>query len=372
MSLLPPLQGQLASLVIDPPAKPLALDLRPIVPELRPGAELRAVVQRSETGQLLLELEDGRQLAPRGDVPLRSGEQLQLRVTQTQPAIILQIVARQPPSAPVETALRTLLPSSGSRIPLTESVGQLLDIFQQTQIPSPMLQALRAVSARLIRPEQLIEAGQLAKALRDSGLMLERRLLSEPAQPPVQDLKAQLLQLAARLRATLNDAPVNDDPAVDRPTLAKLAESSERLLARLETLQLQAATARGLDLLFELPVQAGTELDRLQLRIQDEQAAGSEHAGPSGGGLLVRLRFEFAAIGAIGAVLRLADNEISLHWWAQQPATAAQLRAALPDLIARLELLELKVGAIDCSEGTPPPVDDLPILRRRGLLDEKV
>src|SRR5690606_9092644 len=125
----------------------------------------------------------------------------------------------------------------------------------------PLERLLGTLTAQLRTPAQLTESEQLARALRDSGLLLEHQLGTTPKLPPTQDFKAQLLRLAAWLRTTLDETPASRQ----RPLLSDLAESSERLLSRLEALQLQAASTDRLDLLFELPVRIGAELDHLQL-----------------------------------------------------------------------------------------------------------
>lgn len=355
-------------MIIDPLHRLLTLELPNTGSMLRPGAELQAIVRQNAAGQLLLELSNGELLTPRSSVPLRSGEQLQLRVTQTEPTVVLQIAARQHSSSAVEAALRTLLAAPGSRVPLTESLTQLLATAAQVpSLPQPLERLLGTLTAQLRTPAQLTEPEQLARTLRDSGLLLEHRLGATPKLPPTQDFKAQLLRLAAWLRATLEEASTDRQ----RPLLSNLSESSERLLSRLEALQLQAASTDRLDLLFELPVRIGAELDHLQLRIQDEREATQEHAEPADSGLLVRLRFDFAATGAVGAVLRLSKTDIHLHWWAERPALATRLREALPMLAGRLEALGLRIADLTCLDGAPPAIDDLPILSTRGLLHEK-
>lgn len=339
-------------------------------PLLRLGAELQALVRRGSEGQLLLELEDGQLLAPRSSVPLRAGEQLQLRVAQVQPTTVLQILATQQADPPLQASLRALLSSAGSRSGLVASLAQLLDHAASSDSPAALRPLLTALAAHALQPEQLADAKQLTAALRESGLFLERRLLSEPQIPPEQDLKAQLLRLAARLQALASSNAGPDEPAANSP-LAQLSDLTERLLTRLETLQLQAASSPRLDLFFELPMLGAAGLEALQLRIQEEHAreeGGGEDS--AAGGLLVRLRFNFAD-DALGAVLRWAGSSMSVHWWAEQAATAARLQASLPLLADRLAALGLQVNEVHCLQGAPPALDELSVLRTRGLLDEK-
>lgn len=336
---------------------------------LRLDAELQAIVRRGSEGQLLLELDDGQVLTPRSSVPLRAGEQLQLRVLQLQPAPVLQILSANKPDAPLQASLRALLSSAGSRTSLETGFAKLLSVLATNDAPPALRPLLTALVALIRQPAQLSTPEGLTAAVRDSGLLLERRLLSEPQTAPQQELKAQLLRLAARLQAMSQPATPAETPTANE-FIPRLTEITERLLARLETLQLQAASSEGLDLLFELPVQSNTELERLQLRIQDERESDAAQDGADSGGLLVRLHFGFVD-DALGAVLRLAGDVVRVHWWAEQAATADRLQAALPLLVDRLEALGLKVKEMSCLTGSPPTVDEMPILRTRGLLDEK-
>lgn len=354
---------------IEQPRVTLTIDAARAGPLLRLGAELQATVRPSGDGQLLLELQDGQLLAPRSSVPLRPGDQLQLRVTQLQPATVLQILSTRQPDSPLQAGLRVLLSSAGSRTELGTGFTQLLAILASDPPPSALRPLLAAIAAQVRQPSQLADPAALAAALRDSGLFLERHLSGEAAPPPEQDLKAQLLRLAAQLQAM---AQPRTEASVADSSLPRLAELAEGLLARLETLQLQAASSQHLDLLFELPVQGQAGLETLQLRIQEErsQASGGGET-ESGGGLLVRLRFGFAD-DALGAVLRLAGDTVSVHWWAEQETTATRLQAALPLLAGRLEALGLQVEALHCLAGEPPDIAELAVLRTQGLVDEKV
>lgn len=357
-------------MLIQPLSQTITVDLRPAAESFRLGAELRALVRRGDSGQPLLELTDGELLTPHSKVPLRPGAQLLLRVIQTQPVVILQIVESRSGSPTIDAALRALLPNNGSRTPLFESLAQLLGATSAPRLPPSVLTALAALTAHAHPPERLTDPARLAEALRHSGPLLESHLLHAAGGTPGQDLKAQLLRLAAQLRAALLDAS-SSSGHLDRSLLNALLEDSDRALARIEAQQLQALSGRGLDLLFELPLLADGEIERLQIRIQDEAPAKEEQDGKTDAGLLIRLRFEFAAIGAISAMLRINGDMVGLHWWAEQAETGARVRQALPQLEARLRALGLEVSELDCSDGVPPAIDDLPVLQTRGLLHEK-
>lgn len=359
-------------MIIQPYNIALRLDQRQTEQVFQVGSELRATVRSSSSGQLHLELADGRILTPQSTVSLQHGAQLLLRVTQTQPIVVLQIIQAESDSEAVQTALRALLATSGSRTSLVTSLAALFSTSAAARLPSDVTTAVQQLQQAHTHPsERLINSSSLAEVLRHAGPFLESNLLHSATIAPHQDLKARLLRLATMLRATLATPSPSPD-TLDRGLLSALLDQGERALARIEAQQLQALSGPDLDLLFELPLLADGTPDKLQIRIQDERPAKDDPAASDGDmGLLVRLRFDFAATGSISTLLRLRDDALELRWWAELDTTRALLQASLPQLETHLSALGFDVKAMDCSDGKPPAIDELPILQTRGLIHEK-
>ena len=332
---------------------------------LRLGAELSARVSRDPNGQWLLELSDGTRLSADSTTPLRSGELLRLRVAAEQPTVVLQILARSG-GAPLEQALRPLLARPEARQPLLETLLPLLT-RAPTELPPSLAPLLQTLQRFLSRPQELADPAGLRQRVGMSGLLLEAGLASA-------DRAAATMRLAGDLKAALLRL---QRAAQSQPTLdaaRELAALSERALNRIELLQLHAAQPGMLDLLVELPVQvAPQQWDLLQLRIQQEPPEPERDASAEtdGGAFQVRLNFTFAGQLRFSVALRLRGERIRLTWWSEQPAVTALLRAHADELASRLRALGLEVEALECLQARGPAVDDLALLRRGGIVDEK-
>src|SRR5690625_3046084 len=130
-------------MIIQPYNIALRLDQRQTEQAFQIGSELRATVRSSSSGQLHLELADGRILTPQSTVSLQHGAQLLLRVTQTQPIVVLQIIQAESDSEAVQTALRALLATSGSRTSLVTSLAALFSTSAAARLPSDVTTAVQ-------------------------------------------------------------------------------------------------------------------------------------------------------------------------------------------------------------------------------------
>lgn len=352
-----------------PPLLTLPVSGGGALPSLRLGDELLAKVLRADPSRVLLQIGDST-VEARSTLTLQPGRQLLLRVTQLQPALVLQLTAQARGDQAVDAALRALLPQPAARAPLTGALAPLLALPSE-RLPEPARQALAALLARLPVADTLTRPAGLARAVAASGLFLESRLARTGA-PPAGDLKAALLQLLQAMRA---GAATKDPGAAAEADPLKITEATEGALARLQLLQLHAATSPRLDLLVELPTLFGGALELLELRIEaDKDRARADEPDARDAPApahQVRLGFSFAESGRLDALVRLRGERVTVGWWAERPQAAAILREQLPLLARRLAELGLEVEEIGCLDGRPPAPSRLPILRREGLLNER-
>lgn len=343
---------------------------------------------------------------------LRPGQAVTVQVTQLQPSVVLKVLPQlaeaeladvlrtaapaddaQPAASPartapaplpdrqfqqtVESALRALLPQAGSRIPLAETLRTLLTVAPE-RLPPALRDALSALLTALPRADEAAEPTALRQAISRSGVFLESMLARTPAgEAPAlpRDLKALLLRVLARAQAPEAAAgPKQAARALESALLEEMAaveQASGKALQRLQLLQLQSVQSRdGLDLLLELPLRLGEQLDHLQLQVQEEAAEPDQPERPDPG-LQVRLNFGFQDLGRISVSLRLAQDQVSVIWWSEQPEVAALVREHLGELRERLEALGLTVRELNTVAGKPAAAADVPVLMRRGLVDEK-
>lgn len=224
---------------------------------------------------------------------------------------------------------------------------------------------LNRLWAALPQATDVQNAGLLKQTLLRSGLFFEALLgrlpLGAATQLMQRDFKAKLLR-------ALNDA-TRDKRESAGP--ADAGSPIRRALARLQMLQLHAATSEKLDLIFELPLRFGQQVELLQLRIQRDPARSNEpeKLKPP---LRVQLAFHFHDLGNIHAQLLLNGMRLSTNWWAERPDTAAALTAALPELSQKLTEAGFEVSGLSCREGRPAVAIDAMSLPSEGLLNEKV
>lgn len=357
---------------IDPPHRPLTLQLPPTggaraALELQLGQQLAARVHLTADG-VMLELDDV-VLQAAGRPPLRDGQWVRLLVTQLQPQVQLQMLNEEAAEAPLQQALRQLLPQPSSQTALPRQLAELLQA-PGTRLPAPVNERLTGLLALLPDPARLSTAEGLRQALRGSGLLLEPLLAAEPdAVAPQRDLKAALLRLAETLRQQLAEGDTTD---AETAPLRRLLETAEGGLQRLQLLQLHAASSDSVfDLIFEIPLRLQNQLENLQLRLRRERDGGTEADGePGAAGLQVQLGFEFADAGRLQVALALRGEALSLYCWAERPALAASVAHHLPELRQRLEALGLTVRELGSRQGKGPEILP-PATAFGGLLREK-
>lgn len=305
------------------------------LPSWRPGQQLTAVVL-AQSGPQSVSLRIGdRIIEAHTTAALPPRSQLQLEVVQGGAQPVLRITTTPPVNESVAAALRTVLPQQIS----LQSVFDVLHAFTQDQLalanlPAPTIALLRQVYARLPTNGDVSDGNGLQRALRDSGVLLERKLVDGASLD--HDLKANLL----RLLATLN--------AQSDGTLTKLISAA---VARIELHQLSALTqsmpAHGLTL--ELPLRRDGGVDVVQLRMEREAAASTDAQHD----WTIWLDFNLAPLGPVRAKVSWRNEMVNAQLWAERAESAALIKAHLTKLEASLAAAGVHVKQLQCHHGTP-------------------
>jgi hypothetical protein len=253
---------------------------------------------------------------------------------------------------------------------------------------------------------QLGDPKVLAKALEDSGLFFEAKLLSGQTQALPQDLKANLLRLAAQLMPALPNATAaplsgaqnevglaqalplmlrnmlggasqassklqalnfplparllqNLDADADLETLLRLAAAA---VSRLQTHQLSslAQTQVGPEgnLLttwqLEIPMRNQQELVPLQVKLQRDESPKKNPKDIGETLWRVELAFDLPPLGPLQVQAQLLRGSLSSQLWAERPTTAELIDRELGHLRERLSAAGLEVGELACRQGVPP------------------
>lgn len=370
--------------------------VRPIVPATampapnwRLGAMVEALVLEDlRQGMASLRI-GGTTYSAQIPFPVTKGERLLLEVASLDPLPTLRAVRDTGTADPVAAALRNLLPQQGALGPALARTAALLTLAQgPAEIPPKALQAAQHLLQSLPTRSAVTSAEGLRKALANSGILLESKLLTTALDGPNEiqsDFKANLLRLEQVLREILGtpgreratSAPKPGAEALLPPLraqhpapqprtvlsppdmtqigafLAELDADIGGALARIQLHQLASqpmVETREHLWLLELPVRQDGETDIWQLRIEEEQRRKDT---PEGANWRVEMAFDLSGLGPLVAVLELRANQVSVRFWAEQTETATLLDENLDLLEGRLGRVGVTTGNLSCHHGKP-------------------
>jgi len=163
---------------------------------------LQATVSGQTPGKVLLAI-GNRQLSAETSLPLEKGQQLTLQVRSLGAQPVLQIISALKES-PLAGIIRLLLPRQAPLTPLLASINQLARL-PVPHAPALLTEQVRSTLRQLPDIAAVSTTQGLKKAIADSGIFLEHRLLQSTAAradtPALQsDFKANLLRLIQLLR----------------------------------------------------------------------------------------------------------------------------------------------------------------------------
>ena len=364
------------------------------------------VIDKLANGSLLLQLHDraitarlisDRPITTQASAELNKGQLLELVVTVTGRRPTLTVQAATDAVEMVTQALRTALPRQNGLPPLVAILTSLLQskgMETSEALPKPVLELARNILDNLPNVRDVSSATQIKKALFDSGVFFEHKLLqgvgkgapllgndikaellklvdvlmrinaTQPApppgtlQPPQSLLKTDALPLpplrGMELQVQAHVAPPNIQASPVGDLLNQLLNHVDAALARLQISQLSALPVVDqpqVFFTFELPLRWGERVDVVQLRIEQEKS-GKEKNGERV--WTVQLTFDLEYLGPIYVRVNLQGQQISTRFWAEQAQAADLFRQYLSDLETRFAAVGLSTGTISCHIGRPP------------------
>lgn len=298
--------------------------------------------------------------------------------------------------------------------------GSLDALFKALQglssnLPGDMQASLDDLLDALPDLQKLSDPSGLSKAMGDSGLLLEAKLLAGQTGALAQDLKANLLRLIAQMAPNLPNgagslpAAANVAAALTQalpafvrnalgalgqnglrqqgitfPLPARLVQTLEKegglegllklaaaAVSRLQTHQLSslAQSQAGPDgtvlttWQLELPMRQHQDIVPLQVKVQREEDGAAK--GEQQDALWrVELAFDLSPLGPMQVQAQLLRGSVSSQIWAERSDTATLIDGELSTLRERLMAAGLAVGDLDCRQGVPPQ-------GRRTVLDHR-
>ncbi|GJM05476.1 MAG: flagellar hook-length control protein FliK [marine bacterium B5-7] len=380
------------------------------------GQVLNATVtSRKSTDTLILKINNQSiEAKTNSNKPIHMGAQLKLVVEQQGTPTILRVLQQEPPKLIQETKqqlLRENVPKQASMEKLANILNQITNNTRSVAqtLPAPIEQQIKKLIAQLPTKINLNNASGLKTTVRNSGIFLESKLLTEAINKQTsinkiqtttnintpnitQDLKANLLQLseivtkykqgskktvstfikAAGVIPLLevaknsgtntkpqpgNAALLNDiDSKVDIETISKQVESS---VARIEVNQSKAIVTHDNQLpawSIEMPVKDNQDVDLFSLNIQHDENSKSESKNERI--WTVNLKINFKDKGTVSAKLSILDKEVSATLWSEDQRLNDLIDNNLSLLSKRIERCGLSMSKIICLTGSPSSQDE--------------
>jgi len=221
---------------------------------------------------------------------------------------------------------------------------------------------------------------RLAEALRQYNINVSPREAGStnqtinPAQPLTPSLRENLSAQSATATTTAESknqpAASRVDPNIPAPptrqtqTLAGmttnqilelLSQQTEGSLQRTLTQQLQMLTSDSLrqQMVFELPIKHGDDVDVFDMRIHPDQEGHQQQDNEPTRPWTIMMAFNLEGLGPIRAQISLFDDKISTHWWAEQQHTVDLFQQHIQTLQDNLSHVGLDIDKIHCQCGIP-------------------
>ena len=277
-------------------------------------------------------------------------------------------------------------------------------------LPLPIQKQIQKLIEQLPTQSTVKNSQTLKTAIKDSGLFLESKLLSEIIEKPetknpqqgnpqtnnpsiTKDLKANLLQLADSITKHKQEAKNSGDKpasksllstpsfeAANKPTnkldvrtettsklldlntkldIEALSKQIESSVARIEVNQSKAVVTQDNQIPIwsvELPVKDKQHIDLLKLDIQEDKKPGGDKDIEKI--WTVNLKINFDNIGSLSARLSMIRKEINATLWSEHKTLNDLINNNLPRLGEQIEKYGLQTGKIQCLEGKPDEVKD--------------
>lgn len=329
-----------------------------LLQNLRPGQILRATALGADgNGNTKLQI-GATQVTAQGQLSLRPGQPLLLRVEKTGPLPELQLLTSVSPKQLQAEALRVVLPRQQPLSALFERLLASNAPSPEKSLPPPVRQAIQEVLGRLPSAQDPDFKQQFKDALMQSGLFSEASLARGVFS--ANDVKLNLLALAALIRPLVSEQAAlkgqaarskepSHAPLAERPGLELLVDLDRQLdgaLARIQLNQLSSLPREGAApqmWQFELPMRHADQVDVLQIALKRE---GSSSSGDEASSWSLSLQMSLADLGPMQIQLKLQGNEISTLVRSERSATTELVTKNLPTLQAALASAGLEVKRI--------------------------
>jgi hypothetical protein len=328
------------------------------------GQVLQALVtDKRPSGELVLRV-GSQQITATSDISVQKGARLMLEVTGLTPTPNLKIInapiagtlsglqLNTAPLAALGGHLQVLMPRQGRvEQPLTTlmSFSGNTSILALLGLKEGFLQRL---SKSLSQFESLSASKELKKAIGESGLFFESKLLQRGGLGLQDDVKTLLMKLLARANQALSgqaSVAASGKSAAEQTVLLNLKSEIEGAMATISLNQLASSQhgERGATAwLFDVPFQLQELLYSLSLRIERDDHQGRGEDEDKEKDWRVALSINLPQLGQIEAELFLCGSKVSVVMYSERDDTAGIIASQLDSLKSGLQSRGLDVSVL--------------------------
>ncbi|NPA72739.1 MAG: flagellar hook-length control protein FliK [Gammaproteobacteria bacterium] len=262
--------------------------------------------------------------------------QVQVKVAQTHPSVVLKIV--QAPQATTPQAQQSLQSAYRQFMPNQTGIAQAFQQITLLQnLPPSILGSVNQLLEQVLKASQPLSGNALKQNIIQSGLFLESKLKLGDVNTLNKDLKAQLLSLKQQVESLAVKSP--------SPQLAQLLNHSTQAINRLTFQQLQLFETpfiMGLDMPFNLSDSENS--DHIEFRRNTDRPEKSWE-------VLLDIHLP---LGQMTAKMTLNDqDEIRCLLWTDSEVLASHIRANLPRLEDQLATGGLNLEQVQLVQTKP-------------------
>jgi len=320
--------------------------------KLSTGQTLSITVTKSEGSQVFFNLA-GKAVSAYSQHTFAEGKQLDVKVAQTNPSVILQIQtpATNQSAAKAETAIQTayrqLLPNQQ---PINQSILQLVQLTNSNLLPSAIQTQLSGLLDQLFKLNGQLNGKDLKAQLQASGLFFESRIAKE-GKPPANDFKGKLFQLLGAIQSSKSEGLTPQ---------SKLGNILAQTLNKVSIQQVQAIENPNI-LNVELPLQPNHWLDKIAVDIRK-----NAQVNPT----LYEIIIDLTLVkGSLSTKLILQNDAINVSIWADNTTLEKEVSAALPHLKTLFEEANIPLKNLFITKQKP---ENSPLAQKVALIDIRI
>ena len=358
-----------------------------LITNLISGQSLEGKVVKSLGDNTSLVNFKGLEVVTESVIPMKPGQQVQVKVAQIHPQVVMDLVTEVIPEQKALSLIRSYLPLQIRWGELIESLGKVLtdkELYRlETVVDRKALQeVLSRLSSLTFNEDKMGDSNKIKQFIEDSGLTYESKLrqslllkgnLPEHLTKTVEkDFKGLLLRISQKLEDAAERLGKGGD-VILKGKMGDLLKAVNTSIKRIELHQLVnfLTTRNDEQLVFQVPFALPEGMKTAELYIRYGDQKGKQAKGKKGEFYIVFL-LTMRGLGDLRIDTHLFKKKIRCKIQVKNGKTADFVKSYLTELSKRLESLDYKVEKIECILGDWEKVEkDVP-LKGFSLLEMKL